>query len=106
MSLASGTAQALSRPAPSTAAAGLRETMEISNLIGEAYALIRGVVEKAQKTGEFRSEIPSEFAVMAFYGAIEQVLTGWIFGLLEEGDGAYDRAKTHVVETICGGLAA
>ena len=50
--------------------------------IGEAYALIRGVVEKAQQTGEFRSEIPSEFAVMAFYGAIEQVLTGWIFGLL------------------------
>ena len=44
--------------------------------IGEAYALIRGVVEKAQQTGEFRSEIPSEFAVMAFYGAIEQVLTG------------------------------
>ena len=23
---------------------------------------------------------------MAFYGAIEQVLTGWIFGLLEEGE--------------------
>ena len=55
--------------------------------IGEAYALIRGVVEKAQQTGEFRSEIPAEFAVMAFYGAIEQVLTGWIFGLLDGGRG-------------------
>jgi TetR/AcrR family transcriptional regulator, fatty acid metabolism regulator protein len=74
--------------------------------ISEAYGLIRGVVEKAQATGEFRSEIPAEFAVMAFYGAIEQVLTGWIFGLLEEGDEAYERAKAHVVETICGGLAA
>ena len=74
--------------------------------IGEAYALIRGVVEKAQQTGEFRSQIPSEFAVMAFYGAIEQVLTGWIFGLLGEGDDAYDRAKVHVVDTICRGLAA
>jgi AcrR family transcriptional regulator len=74
--------------------------------IGEAYALIRGVVEKAQRSGEFRSEIPAEFAVMAFYGAIEQVLTGWIFGLLDEGEDAYDRAKAHVVETICGGLAA
>ena len=73
--------------------------------IGEAYALIRGVVEKAQAKGEFRSEIPAEFAVMAFYGAIEQVLTGWIFGLLGEGDDAYERAKVHVVETICGGLA-
>jgi AcrR family transcriptional regulator len=74
--------------------------------IAEAYGLIRGVVEKAQSTGEFRSEIPAEFAVMAFYGAIEQVLTGWIFGLLEEGEDEYERAKAHVVATICGGLAA
>ena len=72
--------------------------------IGEAYALIRGVVEKAQQAGEFRSEIPAEFAVMAFYGAIEQVLTGWIFGLIEEGEASYERAKDHVVETVCRGL--
>ena len=43
---------------------------------------------------------------MAFYGAIEQVLTGWIFGLLAEGDEEYELAKAHVVQTICGGLAA
>ena len=30
---------------------------------------------------------------MAFYGAIEQVLTGWIFGTLDEGDEAYERAR-------------
>jgi AcrR family transcriptional regulator len=74
--------------------------------ISEAYDLIAGVVRKAQATGEFRSEIPAEFAVMAFYGALEQVLTGWIFGLLDQGDEAYERAKAHVVETICRGLAA
>src|SRR6478609_1870597 len=74
--------------------------------IGEAYALIRGVVEKAQQSGEFRSEIPAEFAVMSFYGAIEQVLTGWIFGLLDESDAEYELAKTYVVRTIVGGLAA
>jgi TetR/AcrR family fatty acid metabolism transcriptional regulator len=74
--------------------------------IGEAYALIRGVVEKAQRSGEFKDSIPAQFAVMAFYGAIEQVLTGWIFGLLAEGEDAYEQAKVHVVETICSGLAA
>jgi TetR/AcrR family fatty acid metabolism transcriptional regulator len=74
--------------------------------ITEAYALIRGIVEKAQGTGEFRSEITPEFAAMAFYGAIEQVLTGWIFGLLEESADGYEQAKAHVVETICGGLDA
>jgi len=64
------------------------------------------VVEKAQQTGEFRSQIPSEFAVMAFYGAIEQVLTGWIFGLLPESEAEYELAKVHIVRTIVGGLAA
>ena len=69
--------------------------------IGEAYALIRGVVEKAQKTGEFRSEIPAEFAVMAFYGAIEQVLTGWIFGLLAGGRRrSTSWPRSHIVRTI------
>ena len=34
---------------------------------------------------------------MAFYGAIEQVLTGWIFGLLDEGEDAYEQAKAHIV---------
>ena len=74
--------------------------------ITEAYALISGVVEKAQRSGEFRSEIAAEFAAMTFYGAIEQVLTGWIFGTLDQGEDAYDRAKQHIVETIVDGLAA
>jgi TetR/AcrR family transcriptional regulator, fatty acid metabolism regulator protein len=74
--------------------------------ITEAYDQIRRIVEKAQATGEFRDSVTAEFAAMAFYGAIEQVLTGWIFGLLEESEDSYERAKDYVVETICGGLDA
>jgi TetR/AcrR family fatty acid metabolism transcriptional regulator len=74
--------------------------------ISEAYAQIRGIVEQAQRSGEFRTAVTPEFAAMAFYGAIEQVLTGWIFGLLEEGEEGYERAKENVVETICAGLDA
>jgi TetR/AcrR family transcriptional regulator, fatty acid metabolism regulator protein len=74
--------------------------------IAEAYRLIRGIVEGAQRTGEFRRDITAEFAALAFYGAIEQVLTGWIFGLLEEGETACEQAKDQIVETICGGLVA
>jgi TetR/AcrR family transcriptional regulator, fatty acid metabolism regulator protein len=74
--------------------------------IAEAYGQISGIVEQAQKSGEFRDNVSAEFAAMAFYGAIEQVLTGWIFGTLDEGDEAYDRAKDYVVETICDGLRA
>jgi AcrR family transcriptional regulator len=74
--------------------------------IAEAYEQISGIVEQAQRRGEFRSTISPEFAAMAFYGAIEQVLTGWIFGTLEQGDEAYERAKDYVVGTICDGLHA
>ncbi|MDE3070276.1 MAG: TetR/AcrR family transcriptional regulator [Acidobacteriota bacterium] len=72
--------------------------------IGEAYALIAAIVEGAQRDGAFRVEIDASFAAMAFYGVIEQVLTGWIFGILPEGAEHFERAKELVVETVCGGL--
>jgi len=46
------------------------------------------------------------FAAMAFYGVIEQVLSGWIFETLPAGDQEFEQAKALVVETICGGLDA
>jgi AcrR family transcriptional regulator len=74
--------------------------------IGEAYALIADIVRKAQDEGAFSPAVSPQFAAMAFYGAIEQVLTGWIFGLLEQGEDDYERAKRFVVGTICDGLEA
>jgi TetR/AcrR family fatty acid metabolism transcriptional regulator len=72
--------------------------------IREAYRLIGEIVTKAQQEGIFKADIDAEFAAMTFYGAIEQVLTGWIFGLLPQGDEDLERAKQMVVETVCGGL--
>jgi TetR/AcrR family transcriptional regulator, fatty acid metabolism regulator protein len=74
--------------------------------IGAAYALIAEIVTDAQQEGVFRSDIDARFAAMTFYGAIEQLLTGWIFGLLPQGPEHFERAKWLVVETICGGLEA
>jgi TetR/AcrR family fatty acid metabolism transcriptional regulator len=74
--------------------------------IREAYQLIGGIVSKAQADGIFNPEIDAGFAAMAFYGAIEQMLTGWIFGLLPQGEEQFERAKWLVVETVCGGLEA
>jgi AcrR family transcriptional regulator len=74
--------------------------------IGEAYALIAAIVEAAQREGTLRDEIDAQFAAMAFYGVIEQVLTGWIFGLLPTGEEHFERAKDLVVETVFGGLQA
>jgi TetR/AcrR family fatty acid metabolism transcriptional regulator len=72
--------------------------------IREAYELIGGMITKAQAEGVFKAEIEARFAAMAFYGAIEQLLTGWIFGLLPQGGEHFERAKWLVVETVCGGL--
>jgi AcrR family transcriptional regulator len=74
--------------------------------IREAYELIADIVAKAQEEGAFKDTITPQFAAMAFYGAIEQVLTGWIFGMLPKSDAEYERAKDFVVETICDGLEA
>ena len=72
--------------------------------IREAYELIANIVEKAQDEGAFKDTITTQFAAMAYYGAIEQVLTGWIFDLLPQSDTEYEQAKEFVVETICAGL--
>jgi TetR/AcrR family fatty acid metabolism transcriptional regulator len=72
--------------------------------IREAYAGIAGIVEAAREEGSFKSGIPAEFAAMCFYGAIEQLLTGWIFEVLPRTDEEYESAKGLVVEAICGGL--
>ena len=72
--------------------------------IREAYALIADIVAKAQADGAFKRTVTPEFAALAFYGAIEQVLTGWIFDMLPRGEEEYEQAKAFIVETICGGL--
>jgi TetR/AcrR family transcriptional regulator, fatty acid metabolism regulator protein len=72
--------------------------------IREAYDKIAAIVERAQRDGSFRADITPDFAALAFYGMVEQVLTGWIFSLLPVGEREYEEAKTHIVETVCGGL--
>ena len=72
--------------------------------IRAAYDVVAGIVSDAQDTGEFRDDVDPDFAAMLFYGAIEQLLSGWIFDLVPATDESYEKAKQLVVETICGGL--
>jgi AcrR family transcriptional regulator len=74
--------------------------------IRRAYDLIAKIVADAQRTGAFRKDVDPELASMWFYGAIEQLLSGWVFELIPTADGDFDRARKRVVETICGGLEA
>ncbi|MGI8414186.1 MAG: TetR/AcrR family transcriptional regulator [Solirubrobacteraceae bacterium] len=72
--------------------------------IRDAYAQIAAIVARAQAEGVFRAEITPEFAAQAFYGSIEQVLSGWIFDSVPVGEAELEHAKTLIVETICRGL--
>jgi TetR/AcrR family transcriptional regulator, fatty acid metabolism regulator protein len=72
--------------------------------IREAFGQIAAIVSRAQDEGVFRAEITPAFAALAFYGSIEQVLTGWIFDSRAVGDEELERAKGLIVDTICGGL--
>jgi AcrR family transcriptional regulator len=72
--------------------------------IRRAYEQIGAIVARAQTDGVFRPEITPEFAALAFYGLIEQVLTGWIFDSAEVPETELEGAKDLIVETICRGL--
>lgn len=72
--------------------------------INEAYQLIAKIVSEGQAAGSFRVDVDAYFASMTFYGVIEQLLSGWIFGLIPAGDDDFDGAKDLVVTTICDGL--
>ena len=79
---------------------GLRHLRKIR----EAYGKIAAIVSRAQAEGIFRSEVTPEFAAQAFYGSVEQVLTGWIFEATPVGDDELEQAKTLIVEMICRGI--
>jgi TetR/AcrR family transcriptional regulator, fatty acid metabolism regulator protein len=72
--------------------------------IREAYGQIAAIVARAQEEGSFRDEITPDFAALAFYGLIEQVLSGWIFDREQVGEDELERAKVMIVRTICRGL--
>ena len=72
--------------------------------IREAYDGIAGIVERAQADGLFKDDVTPDYAAMAFYGAIEQVLTAWIFGTIPASETDFDEARDLLVTTICDGL--
>jgi AcrR family transcriptional regulator len=72
--------------------------------IRRAYDSITKIVAEGQEKGAFRRDIDPAFASMSFYGAIEQLLSGWIFEVIPASSADYDQAKELVVATICDGL--
>jgi TetR/AcrR family transcriptional regulator, fatty acid metabolism regulator protein len=74
--------------------------------IAEAFAAIERIVEQGQERGELRGDLDARLASVIFYGALEEILTGWVLGQLADGDEDVRRAEQTVVEVLCSGLVA
>jgi len=77
--------------------------MEIQE-VEQAFAQLRGIIERGQESGEFRADLDPRFAATSFYGALEEILTGWVMGQLPDDEEDVARAERTVVELVCGGL--
>jgi TetR/AcrR family fatty acid metabolism transcriptional regulator len=74
--------------------------------INESFNAIERIVARGQNEGEFRLDVDARIVSFVFYGALEEILTGWVLGTLPEDDEEIGAAERTVVEIVCGGLAA
>jgi len=72
--------------------------------INESFNAIERIVARGQEDGEFRSDVDARLVSFVFYGALEEILTGWVLGTLPEGEDELAAAERTVVEIVCGGL--
>ena len=74
--------------------------------VRDAMAAIERIVTRGQEAGDLRRDLDPRLASVVFYGAIEEILTGWVLELLPDGDDDVARAEETVVEILSGGLTA
>jgi TetR/AcrR family transcriptional regulator, fatty acid metabolism regulator protein len=74
--------------------------------IGQAFASLERMVRRGQDDGTFRSGLDPRLASWMLYGALEEVLTGWVLGQLPDDAEAVGAAEREVTATMVGGLRA
>jgi TetR/AcrR family fatty acid metabolism transcriptional regulator len=70
-----------------------------------AFAGLERIIARGQEAGEFRADLNPRMVSYVFYGALEEILTGWVLGQLDDGDEQVAVAEQTVIEIVCGGLA-
>ena len=73
--------------------------------IVESFAAIQEIVERGQADGTIRADLDARLASYIFYGAVEELLTGWVLGRLPDSEEDVARAERTLVEIVTGGLA-
>jgi TetR/AcrR family fatty acid metabolism transcriptional regulator len=74
--------------------------------IRDLFNALQRIIEAAQARGETRADVDPAVAAWIVYGALEEILTGWVLGQLPSEEEDVERAVTTVVEVAHRGLAA
>src|SRR3954464_13027126 len=74
--------------------------------IGQAFASLQRIIRNGQEEGTFRADVDARIAAWMLYGALEEVLTGWVLGQLPDDAEHVSAAEREVIASIPGGLRA
>ncbi len=72
--------------------------------ITHAMEALAGIIQRGQESGEFRTELDPRLSAVVFYGALDEILTGWVLGQLPDSDEDIARAETNVVQLLVDGM--
>ena len=78
---------------------------EVQQRIGELVkpiAAVQRIIERGQATGELRADLQPQFAAVAFYGGIEELLSGWVLGQLPDDDESVATGERTVAQVLDG----
>ena len=72
--------------------------------ITDAMKALEGIIRRGQESGEFRSGIDPRLGAVVFYGALDEILTGWVLGQLPDTDEDIAQAESNVVQLLIEGM--
>ncbi|MGZ4291844.1 MAG: TetR/AcrR family transcriptional regulator [Gaiellaceae bacterium] len=74
--------------------------------IAGVFRSLQRMIEAGKERGDVRQDCDVTFATWAVYGALEEILTGWVLGQLPAEEKDVERAVATVVDVAWAGLAA
>jgi hypothetical protein len=74
--------------------------------VGGIFRSLQRMIAFAQERGEVRADCNPRLAAWVVYGALEEILTGWVLGQLPAEEEDVERAVVTVLDVAYAGLAA
>ena len=72
--------------------------------IAQAFAALERILRGGVEEGSFRDDVDPRLAAWMLYGALEEILTGWVLGERPDGDEDVAAAERAVEDVLCRGL--